>query len=59
MQFGGARRSLGGPGWSPSAAEGLPGGFRAHKECLDKFRKRCFLPPGCKMGAFGGFLPMF
>jgi len=52
MQFGGARWSLGGPRWSPGAARGLPGGFRAQNECLKKLRKRCFLPPGAKMGGF-------
>ena len=47
MHFGDARWSLGEPGWCPGAAGGgLPGGFRAYKECLEKFRKRCFMPPG-------------
>ena len=52
MQFGGARWSLGGPGWSPGAPRGLPSGFRAQNECLKKLTKRCFLPPGAKMGGF-------
>ena len=38
MQFGGAMWSLGGPGWSPGAARGLPGGFRAQKEYVGKLR---------------------
>ena len=56
MQFGGARRSLGGPGWSPDAARGLPGGYRAQNEGFRKFGKRCFLPPGVTRGGFYGFL---
>ena len=46
MQFGGARRSLGGPGWSPGIARGLPGCNRAQNEGFIKFGKRCFWPPG-------------
>ena len=42
MQFGGARWSLGGPGWSSGTARELPGGFRAPNECVRKLRKRCF-----------------
>ena len=53
MHFGGARQSLGGPGWCPGAARGLPGGFRAHKECLDKFKQMCFLPLAEKWGGWG------
>ena len=43
---------LGGPGWSPDAARGLPCGFRAQNECLKKLRKSRFLAPGAKMGGF-------
>ena len=59
MHLGGARWSLGVPGWCPGTARGLPGGFRAHKECLEKFRKLCFLTPSRKMERFGGFISMF
>ena len=59
MHFGGARWSLGVPGWCPGTARGLPGGFRAHKECLEKFRKLCFLTPSRKMERFGGFISTF
>ena len=52
MQFGGARWSLGGLGWSLGAARGLPGGFRAQKDCFRKLRKWCFLPPGINRGGF-------
>ena len=55
-QFGGARWSLGGPGWSPGAARGLPGGFGAQKECFGKLRKSSFLPPGANSGGFLGVL---
>ena len=41
MQFGGARWSLGGPGWSPGAARGFPGGFGGQNEC---FRNGVFGP---------------
>ena len=51
MQFGGARWSLGGPGWPPSAAGGLPGGYREKNESFRKFGKRCFLPPDGKRPA--------
>ena len=51
MQFGGARRSLGGPGWSPGIARGLPGCNRAQNEGFIKFGKRCFWPPGGVWGA--------
>ena len=51
MQFGGARRSLGGPGWSPGIARGLPGCNRAQNEGFIKFGKRCFWPPGEVWGA--------
>ena len=51
MQFGGARWSLGGPGWSLGAAGGLSGDYRAQNECLRKFEKGCFWPPG---RGFGG-----
>ena len=54
MHFGGARRSLGVPWWCPDTSSGLPDGFRAHKECLEKFRKLCFLTPSRKMERFGG-----
>ena len=57
MQFGGARQSLGGPGWSPGAARGLPGGYRAQTEGFRKFGKRCFLPPWHQEGGFGGDPP--
>ena len=56
MQFGGARWSLGGPGWSPGAARGLPCGFRVQKECFGKLRKRYFLLPGANRGGFLGVL---
>ena len=52
MQFGGARRSLEGHWWSLGAAGGLPGGFRAQKECVRKLRKRRFWPPGAMRGGF-------
>ena len=45
MQFGGARWSLGVPGWCPGTARGLPGGFWAQKECVGKLRKKVFLAP--------------
>ena len=57
MQFGDARWSLGGPGWSPGTARGLPGGYRSQNECFRKFGKRCFWPPGTKRGGLGGILP--
>ena len=59
MQFGDARWSLGGPGWSPGTARGLPGGYRSQNECFRKFGKRCFWPPGTKRGGLGGILPPF
>ena len=57
MQFDDARWSLGGPGWSPGTARGLPGGYRSQNECFRKFGKRCFWPPGTKRGGLGGILP--
>ena len=56
MQFGGARWSLGGPGWSPDAAGGLPGGFGAQKECFGKLRKRGFSAPWHQYGLVLGVL---
>ena len=50
MQFGGARWSLGGPGWSPGAARGFPGGFGEQNEC---FRNGVFGPPAAKRGGLG------
>ena len=50
MQFGGARWSLGGPWWSPGAAGRLSGGYMAQNECIKKFEKGCFLPPGGGLG---------
>ena len=50
MQFVGARWSLGGPRWSPGAARGLFGGYKAQNECLKKFEKGCFWPPGGGLG---------
>ena len=55
MQFGDARWSLGGHGWPPSAARGLPGGYRAQNESFRMFGKRCFLSPDGKMGGLVGF----
>ena len=43
MQCGGAR-------WSPGAARGLFGGYKAQNECLKKFEKGCFWPPGGGVG---------
>ena len=54
MQFGGARWSLGGRMWSPGAARGLFCGYMAQNECLKKFEKGCFWPPGRGLG----FLPV-
>ena len=44
MQFGGARWSLGGPGWSPGAARGFPVVFGEQNEC-------------CRNGVFGPLVP--
>ena len=55
MEFGDARWSLGGPGWYPGTARGLPGGYRAQNESFRKFGKRCFLPPDGKRGGLVGF----
>ena len=44
MQFDGARWSLGGPGLSPGAARGFPGGFGKQNEC-------------CRNGVFGPLAP--
>ena len=52
MQFGGARWSLGGPGWSPGAARGFPGGFGEQNEC---FRNGVFGPPAPR----GGFSRLY
>ena len=54
MHFGGARCSLGGPGWSPGAARGLPGGFRAQNECIRKLRKMCFCTLASRGEGFRG-----
>ena len=51
MQFGGARWSLGGPGWSPGAARGFPGGFGEQNEC---FRNGVFGPLVLREGVWGG-----
>ena len=56
MQFGGARWSLGGPGWSPVAARGLPGGFKPQKECFGKLRESSFWFLGDNRGGFLGIL---
>ena len=50
MQFGGARWSLGGPGWSPGAARGFPGGFGEQNEC---FRNGVFGPLVPREGVWG------
>ena len=50
MQFGGARWSLGGPGWSPGAARGFPGGFGEQNEC---FRNGVFGPLAPREGVWG------
>ena len=50
MQFCGARWSMEGPWWSPGAAGGLSGGYMAQNECLKKFEKGCFWPPGGGLG---------
>ena len=55
MQFGGARWSLGGPGWSPGAARGFPGGFGEQNEC---FRNGVFGPSAPREGVWGFLLPL-
>ena len=40
-------------GWCLGTARGLPGGFRAHKECLKKFKKCVFSPLAAKWGGLG------
>ena len=50
MQFGGARWSMGSPWWSPGAARGVSGGYKAQNECLRKFEKGCVWPPGGGLG---------
>ena len=54
MQFNDARWSLGGPGWSPGVARGLPSGFQAEMGC---FCLLCKKPRGIKRG-FGGSSPI-
>ena len=44
VQFGDARWSLGGPGWSPGAARGLPGGYRAIMNVSESLGKGVFCP---------------
>ena len=50
MQFGGARWSMGVPGGPRVLPGGLSGGYMAHNECLKKFEKGCFWPPGGGLG---------
>ena len=59
MQFDNARWSLGGPGWSPGVARGLPGGYGVQNECFCKFGKRCFLAPWREEGGLGGSSPHY
>ena len=50
MQFGDARWSLGGPGWSQGAARRFPGGFGEQNEC---FRNGVFGPLVPREGVLG------